>query len=300
MVRLLAEMQTSATAFGLRVFDGDLDRAILFMVIARQSGVLSQLSDGHAGPGGRGAKAISINALAASMSRPFETVRRHVKALTEAGLCVRTPAGVIVPADVYDRPHVAALFRTHHDVLVRLMEDMLWFDMPLPEARPQVAYDWRTGLVAAHDILLTGLEFHAARYRSWLDLVIVITIMCANARPFTYDRKVSLHYSDFNRLPSENMRAPVPASVVARAMGLPASTTQRRVNLLLDAGVLIRKPNGLMVSEPTLNDSRGIEDSRSSTDHTRQIFARLAAGGFRFDKPDLCYVEKRPELIAFT
>jgi hypothetical protein len=207
---------------------------------------------------------------------------------------------VIVPADVYDRPHIAALFRTHHDVLVRLMEDMLWFDMPLPEVRPQVAYDWRTGLVAAHDILLTGLEFHAARYRSWLDLVIVITIMCANARPFTYDRKVSLHYSDFNRLPSENMRAPVPASVVARAMGLPASTTQRRVNHLLDAGMLIRKANGLMVSEQALNDSRAIEESRGSTEHTRQIFARLAAGGFRFDRPDLCYVEKRPALLVFS
>ncbi|MDF7775205.1 ArsR family transcriptional regulator [Sphingomonas sp. AOB5] len=301
LVRLLAEMQTSATAYGLRVFDGDLDRAILFMVIARHSGTLFQLSDGHAGAGERGtAKGISINALAASLSRPFETVRRHVKGLTGAGLCLRTAAGVIVPADVHDRPDIAALFRMHHDVLVRLMEDMVWFDMPLPETRPQVAYDWRTGLVAAHDILLTGLEFHAPRYSCWLDLLIVTTIMCANARPFTYDRKVSLHYSDFNRLPSESMRAPVPASVVARALGLPASTTQRRVNLLLEAGALIRKSNGLLVSEPTLNDGRAVEDSRASTDHTRQIFARLATGGFRFDQPALCYADSRPELTVFA
>lgn len=300
LVRLLAEMQTSATAYGIRVFDGDLDRAVLFMVIARQSGVLSQLSDGHAGARERPGKGISINALAASMSRPFETVRRHVRALVEAGLCVRTAAGVIVPADVHDRPDIVGLFRTHHDVLVRLMEDMVWFDMPLPETRSQVAYDWRTGLVAAHDILLTGLEFHAARYQSWLDLVIITTIMCANARPFTYDRKVSLLYSDFNRLPSENMRAPVPASVIARAMGLPASTTQRRVNLLIESGALIRKPNGLMVAESALNDSRAIEESRDSTDHTRQIFARLATGGFRFDKPELCYVGSRPALIDFS
>lgn len=301
LVRLLAEMQTSATVFGLRTFDGDLDRAILFMAIARESGTLSQLSVGHAGAGcGRGAsKAISINALAASLSRPFETVRRHVNALLDQGLCIRGESGISVPPAVHARPGITALFRAHHDVLVRLMEDMIWFDMPLPQTRTQIDYDWRTGLVAAHDILLTGLEFHAARYRCWLDLVITTTVMCANARPFTYDRAVSLHYSDFNRLPSESMRKPIPASAIARALGLPASTTQRRVNILLDQGALVRRSGGLIVSDAALNDSRSIEDSRTSTDHTRQIFARLAAGGFRFDKPALCYREARPPLVEF-
>jgi DNA-binding Lrp family transcriptional regulator len=291
LVRLLAEMQASCVAMGLRAFGGELDRAILFMVIARASGTLT---GGHAGPGGDRPQAISVNALASSLSRPFETVRRHVNALLDQGLCVRTSAGVMSPAHVYARPEIAGLFRLHHDTLVRLIEDMAAFGMPLPETRAQVDYDWQTGLAAAHDVLLTGIEFHADAYESWLDMVLVTVVMCANARPFTYDRDVSLSYSDFTRLPPESMRAPVPASAIARALGLPASTIQRRVNDMIGRGQLLRKAGGLMVSEASLNSQSVVEKSRTSTDHTRQIFTRLAAGGFRFDDPASCYLDGRP------
>lgn len=296
LVRLLAEMQASCVAMGLQAFDGELDRTVLFMAIARASGTLS----GHASPGGERPQAISVNALASSLSRPFETIRRHVNALLDQGLCVRTPTGVMSPAHVYERPEIARLFRLHHDALVRLVEDMIAFGIPLPETRPQIAYDWQTGLAAAHDVLLTGIEFHAEAYESWLDMVLLTVVMCANARPFTYDRDVSLSYADFNRLPPESMRAPVPASAIARALGLPASTIQRRVNEMIRRGQLVRKSGGLMASENALNGSSAVEKSRTSTDHTRQIFTRLAAGGFRFDDPASCYLDGRPAPVAIS
>lgn len=300
LARLLAEMHATASASSIRAFDGDVNRAILFMAIARESGILSGLSGGHAVPEGRGqGRAISINALAASMSRPFETVRRHVNALIDDGLCVRTSAGVMVPAAVHSRPDVAAQFRIHHDVLVRLIEDMAWFDMPLPKTRASVRYDWRTGLVAAHDILLTGLEFHAWRFPSWLDLVLVATILCANARPFVYDRDVALRFAEFDAPPLDGMRVPVPASFIARALGLPPSTAQRRVNLLIEGGALVRMRDGVIVSTPAEEDIATIAASRTSNDHTRQIFDRLAAGGFRFDDPARCYLESRPQPTPF-
>lgn len=299
-MRLLAEMQASCVAMGLQAFGGELDRTVLFMAIARASGTLSPLSDGHASPGGERPQAISVNALASSLSRPFETIRRHVNALLDQGLCVRTATGVMSPAHVYERPEIAGLFRLHHDALVRLVEDMVAFGIPLPETRPQVAYDWQTGLAAAHDVLLTGIEFHAEAYESWLDMVLLTVVMCANARPFTYDRDVSLSYADFNRLPPESMRAPVPASAIARALGLPASTIQRRVNEMIRRGQLVRKSGGLMASENALNGQSAVEKSRTSTDHTRQIFTRLAAGGFRFDDPASCYLDGRPAPVAIS
>jgi len=299
LVRLLGEMQMTALASGIRTFDGDLDRAIIFMVVARESELLSRHSAGYARYGDGGAKAISINALAASLARPFETVRRHIHGLCDQGLCLRTRAGVTVPADVHDRPEIAGLFHLHHDALVRLVEDMAWFDVPLPEQRAQTGYGWRTGLAAAQDVLLTGIEFNAHRFQAWIDMAILVAISCANARPFIYDRDVSLAYASFAHAPGEAMRAPVSTGAVARALGLATSTTHRRVGAMIAKGIILRKPKGLIVSEAALNDPHAIEDSKTGTEHVRQILIRLAAGGFCFDDPPSCYVEGRPPLVSF-
>jgi hypothetical protein len=54
-----------------------------------------------------------------------------------------------------------------------------------------------------------------------------------------------------------------------------------------------------MLSDATMNDAKAVGDSRATTDDIRQIFTRLAACGFRFDDPALCYLDKRPDLVAF-
>ena len=49
---------------------------------------------------------VRITAIAARMGLPIETVRRHAGALIERGYCLRTPAGLLVPAAVLARPAV--------------------------------------------------------------------------------------------------------------------------------------------------------------------------------------------------
>ncbi|MHA6719800.1 winged helix-turn-helix domain-containing protein [Sphingomonas sp. RS6] len=298
VVRLISELQTAMVAAGIQALDGDLDRAIIFMVVARASEMRLPGSPGTPDDG-RPPKAISINALAASLSRPFETMRRHIHALCGQGLCLRTAAGVIVPPEVHDRPAIAALFNAHHDAMVRFTEDLAGFGVTLPETRGHVVYDWAAGLAAAHDVLLTGIEFHAHRFQSWTDMILVNAIMCANARPFTHDPEIARLYADFDSVPPEALRKPVSTGAVARALGLPASTTHRRVAAMVDAGVLTRRSRGVMLAESTLSDPARIEDSRTGMVHTRQILIRLAAAGFRFDAPASCYLAGRPPLVQF-
>lgn len=50
---------------------------------------------------------ISIARLAESLGLPFETARRHVRRLTDSGVCVRVKGGLIVPQAVLDRPEAA-------------------------------------------------------------------------------------------------------------------------------------------------------------------------------------------------
>ena len=47
---------------------------------------------------------ISIARLAESLDLPFETTRRHVQRLLDAGLCVRVDGGLIVPQSAVERP----------------------------------------------------------------------------------------------------------------------------------------------------------------------------------------------------
>ncbi|NLS25806.1 hypothetical protein S2M10_07810 [Sphingomonas sp. S2M10] len=300
IVRLIAELETSMVAAGVRALDGDLDRAIIFMVVARASEMLSPHGAGHAGGEGRAAKAISINALAASLGRPFETMRRHIHALCAAGLCARGPAGVTVPEAVHGRAEIVALFRGNHDALVRMVEDMHDFGVPLPETRPHIGYDWHTGLAAAHDVLLTGIEFHAHRFQSWTDLVLANAILCANARPLSHNRDLALAYANFGPAPPDALLQPVSTGSIARALGLPPSTAHRRVAVMIESGILVRRARGVVVAEKALSDPDRIEESRTSMLHVRQILIRLAAGGFRFDDPAANYRDRRPKPLQIA
>ncbi len=300
IVRLIAELETTMVAAGVRALDGDLDRAIIFMVVARASEMLSPHGAGHAGGEGRAAKAISINALAASLGRPFETMRRHIHALCAAGLCERGPAGVTVPEAVHGRPEIAALFRGNHDALVRMVEDMRSFGVGLPETRAHIGYDWHTGLAAAHDVLLTGIEFHAHRYQSWTDMVLVNAILCANARPLAQNRELALAYADFGAVAPDALAQPVSTGSIARALGLPPSTAHRRVAAMIESGMLVRRARGVVLAEAALSDPERIEESRTSMLHVRQILVRLAAGGFRFDDPGANYCDGRPKPLQIA
>lgn len=300
IARLIAELETTMIAAGVRALDGDLDRAIIFMVVARASEMLSPHGAGHAGGEGRGAKAISINALAASLGRPFETMRRHIHALCAAGLCERGPAGVTVPEAVHGRPEIAALFRGNHDALVRMIEDFAGFGIALPETRGHIGYDWHTGLAAAHDVLLTGIEFHAHRFQSWTDMVLANAILCANARPIAQNRELAMAYAEFGDSPPDALRQPVSTGSVARALGLPPSTAHRRVAAMIESGVLVRRARGVVLADRVLADPERIEESRTSMLHVRQILIRLAAGGFRFDDPAVNYLDQRPPALQIA
>lgn len=63
---------------------------------------------------------VSIRAIAASLSMPFETVRRRVQRLGELGLCRKVRGGYIVPAETLEGPEAEAALRGNIANLRRL------------------------------------------------------------------------------------------------------------------------------------------------------------------------------------
>lgn len=293
-------MQCSAAVAGIRAFDGDLDGSIIFGLMLREGGALPMLrDDDNAAIPIERPLPVTINALSDRLLRPFETVRRYGNRLIAEGLCTRTTGGVIVRPDATDRPEIRQMLISLHDLLVRLFEDMAAFGMPLPPTRTDLAYDSRVGLAAALDMLLAAIEYSARQYASWFEMVLLETVMCANAREFTYDVDVSMAYPDYSTPVPARLRRPIRTSVVARALGIPYSTARRHAEAMLRDGRMLRTPGGLMVSESWLAGPALLADREQTSEQGRAIFGRLAAGGFPFANPARAYIQERPPLLAF-
>lgn len=297
--RIIMEMQVGGAAAIMRVFEGNFDRAVIFFALLREGSAFREHANGTAISTGRSRPGASVNALAASLDRPFETVRRHVNALIAAGLCRRDGAFVAVEAGTMADPAIDATLADLHDLMIRLIEDMVDFDLPLPAPRRDVPYDRHITIAAAIDLLLVAIEFHAGQHGDWLQVLLYGTIMVANARPITYDVEHAHRYSESDTVPPDALRRPIGTAAVARTLGLPYSTAGRHILHMLADGRLQRRPGGLIVSAAWMSTPSQLEGARIVAARAAQILARLAASGFVLDRPAALYLRERPRLLDF-
>jgi len=293
MTRLLAEMQTTIVSAGVRALGGDLDRFVIFTVVGRQS--LTTTPSGESGDG----TPISMHALANSLSRPYETVRRHVHALIDLGICDRQPNGVISPRESLTGPLMQGLMVTAHDAFVRLVDDLATLGIPLPRARPDIPYDPRVAVRKAADLMLAVTDTNRDVHGDWAELVVWSTVLCANARRFARDPVLALLYADQTRSPPAELWLPVRPSVVSRAIGISESTVRRRITAMLADGRLEQRRGGVVVSETWLNRPDSVATSNASYYNSRRILERAAAAGFPFESPASAYLAGRPPAPSF-
>lgn len=292
MTRLLAELQTTILAHAIRLFEGDLDRVTIFALITR--GTYAFNRQGQPAPTG-----ISAHSLAMSLSRPYETVRRHVHALVDAGWCVRGPDGVHASPAELARPELVAFSTLMHDSAVRFVADLAHNGVPMPEVGAARPYHHAAGVQAAIDMMLAVVDSNRRVHGDWLELVVFSTIYCANSRRLNQDRALARLYADGRTVPPPELRQPVRTSAVARALGLPEATVRRRVASLLQNGRVERLGKKLLVSEAWLNRPESVATSTQSFAIVRLLLARLGANGFPLEDPSRAYLVRRPEIPAF-
>ena len=292
MTRLLAELQTTVLARAIRLFDGDLDRVTIFAVITRDTypfGTREGL-----------APTVSAHSLAMSLSRPYETVRRHVHALVDAGWCERRADGVLASPAELRSPALTEFLTLVHDAAVRFVADMARAGVPMPEVGTVRPYHHAAGVQAAIDLMLAVVDTNRRTHRDWLELVLFSTIYAANSRLLNADRELSWHYADGRKEPPPSLRMPVRTSAVARALGLPEATVRRRLTHLLEDGRVERVgKKKLLVSEAWLNRPESIATSVRSFSTVRLLLARLGVNGFPLHDPARVYLAGRPAPVAF-
>ncbi len=263
----ILEFAVSALAHALDAF-GSLNSAILFAATARACGPFDQA------PGRK--RPVSINALAASLGRPFETTRRHANALIEEELVARSATGLSVTIEAINEPRVARLTDSCHDLLVSLMEDLTSSGFALPASVADVSYDPRSGVGIALDLLLAAVESHGRREENFTRLALLLAIEWAHRR-FAYAG------------PDGATDPVIRTSTAARILGLPYATTSRNIEALVDRGLLARTGAALR----PVDDAGAREGRAALANRARQLIGRLAASGFPIHQPGAAYIRHR-------
>lgn len=303
--RLISEMQLGCGRDVVCVLEEHLqrriafDRAIFLLMILRESCGLRAFSNGLASTAQAHVDGISINAVAMSLARPFETVRRHVHALIRDEICQRARHGVIVRNETLALPAFAALLRSLHDRMVSVIEDFARADIPLPPCHGDRFYDPNATIAAAIDLVLAPFDYIRDGYANWLEMVVVNAVATATARKITLDPVLSRRYGDATTTPPENVREPVAIAALARALRMSYSTVRREVETAIASGKLMRAGQGVLVTSAHLSSDIMIVGGERAAAHVAQVLRRLGPGGFRFDDPTHCYLDGKPPLLAF-
>lgn len=303
--RIVSQMQLACGLNVVRVLEEHLDRkipfdrAVFLLMILRGSACLRAFCNGLASTAPSTIDGISINAVAMSLNRPFETVRRHVHALISDGICQRVEHGVSVRSEILALPAFATLLRLLHDQMVSVIEDLSRMGVPMPPNHVDRFYDPNATIAAAIDLVLAPFDYIRDLHTSWLELVIVHTVATASARKITLDPELSRRYGEADTAPPEDLREPIAITTLARTLRMSYSTVRREVESAIVAGKLMRSGHGVLATDAYLRSDVIVRAGERATAHCTQVLRRLGPGGFRFDDPTHCYLDGKPALVNF-
>ncbi len=234
----------------------------------------------------------SVNSLAASLGRSYETVRGQVQALIEEGLCVTDPRGVTLSAAPDASPRIIDFFAATHDVFLRFSRDIArWVDLPV-----------RTGgdgarlarvLKPALDVQLAPFEILRTVFADWTTQMVFAVVAGACVRHITINPVLSAKYAD--DLPPDEVRRPVTVATLQTVTGLPYSTLSRHVRRLQADDRLVRKDKGWIVGADYLQ-APGIQQGTraAAAFYCRRVSEALSG----LEGSGETYLRARPALVS--
>jgi DNA-binding transcriptional regulator YhcF (GntR family) len=265
------------------MFDGNVKLGVAFLTIA-QSTCLSpslQADERYAG----------IRAMSASLGIPYETMRRYVVELVEAGMCERCgKGGVAVASTAHARQAVADV---HSIVLEQFLQMLCELEnVGFNFAWIRTGTDNFTGgddrraflMCSAASFLLRLLEVNVPVFNGDVTMVAVwMALACESVRAVTYNKDLAWKYGDADTPIPDELRRPVSVAAVAQSLAMPFETTRRHLARLADRQLCMRvSRTGFMVPQVIVITNRVDQIGSLIALRLFQSVAALGRAGFSF------------------
>ena len=223
---------------------------------------------------------VSINALATSLSLPFETVRRRIAGLAKTGHCVIVEGGVIVPGAVLSAPrYYADAFRGYERLRAfyyQLRDQGLLGSLPPAETDlSQGPFPIRAVSRIAGAYVLRVVELLAS-FGSVADSMITMEVFRSNTERLPHSARGGPGYAE---MVGDEHRAPISVGALARRVGMPPETVRRHVGRLEGYGVIVRVDGGLIVPTRFLTRPLLRRKLVANAGNLQRMFASLARLG---------------------
>lgn len=189
---------------------------------------------------------ISGNAVAQSLSLPYETVRVRLQKMIADGRVLRVQGGLLAAANLDDAGPVAATRPRAHRAILDSLRDLkaIGYDFSAHREASRVGEPPPPGLVVRvmSSMINRVLELQAPAFGGLVNMTIWSGVARANVRKLMRDPVASWRYASPDSPPPNEARQPISVRALAAELDLPFETTRRHVASMTDRGWLATVP----------------------------------------------------------
>lgn len=204
---------------------------------------------------------VSINAVAASLKLPYETVRRRLKKI-DGTACRLSEAGAIVPEEFLASPAYLASVRGLHERAWAFYREVraegLMGELPPSRYPIESGVPVRGAARLIADYLLRATEVFVQRFDDLITALVAMAVICESTAVTP---------------------EPMTVTALAKRLGLPMETVRRHVVKLTEAGWFVKSGKGLALTPDMLDRTLWTTLFRENAANVQRLFAGLAERG---------------------
>ena len=288
--RLGGDFQLDAARRVARSMSRDVATVLVFLEINRANVAAltasrEPIAEPHAGvpglPPDHMREPVSIYLAARNLGMPYETTRRHVKKLTQVGMCETVPGGVIIPARAFLDPQLMAVAAENWAATVEFVQAAGRLGVSASGLRQPASPDQFRQVNRAVSAYCLETACHMSRVMDLEPLAVLIlrAVNLANVRHVTQDPDAALAHAGLADILPDAERRPMSVYGLAKYLLLPYETVRRSLLQLEAKGLVRRDKGGLIVPAEVVARPAVVAGIAELVALTETLLSDLAAAG---------------------